>query len=79
VLVFAVCAFVYVATWIQMRRPSTLNVRDELQRLQAQETWLHERLQRARREQWDDAMIVGLVDELCVTSQQLARLRSTRG
>jgi hypothetical protein len=76
--VFAVCVLVYAIAWMQTRRPSAVNVRDELQRLQAQEAWLHERLQRARRERWDDAMIAGLVDELCVITQQLAHLQSAR-
>lgn len=72
--IFAVTALVFVAAWIRGRDPSLVNVHDDLQRLRQHEIWLRERLHRAEREQWDDAMIAGLADELRATSLQLARL-----
>ena len=72
--IFAVTAAVFVAAWIRGRDPSLVDIHDDVQRLRQHEAWLRERLHRAEREAWDREMIAGLADELCATSNQLARL-----
>ena len=71
--IFAVSVIVFVAAWIRGRDPSLVNVHDDLQRLRHHEVWLRERLVRAEREQWGEAMIESLAAELRTTSRQLDR------
>lgn len=77
--IFSVTAIVFVAAWIRGRDPSLINLPDDVQRLRHQEMWLRERLHRAEREQWDDAMIAGLAADLRATSIELDRLSIVRG
>jgi hypothetical protein len=71
--VFAVVVIVFVAAWIRGRDPSLVNIHEDIQRLRHHEVWLRERLERAEREQWGEAMIENLAAELRATSRQLDR------
>ena len=73
-LVFAVCIVAAAGAWLRSRNPSLINIDEDLHRLRHHETWLRERLHRARLERWDSDMIAGIADELRATSHQLARV-----
>lgn len=49
------------------------NPAGELQRLQQQRAWLEERLQLGWRENWDQAMLTRLADEIEAIDAQLAK------
>jgi hypothetical protein len=64
----------WLAAWWYARN-STATPRDEIQRLRNHAAWLEQRLDVARQERWDHAMIVGLSDQLGTTCDALARAR----
>lgn len=73
IAVFFVTVVVYVAAWLQARDPAQNTPRHELERLQTREAWLRQRLELARRENWDGKMRAAIADELGATSHHLAR------
>ena len=64
----------WLAAW-WYTRTSVGSPRDELQRLRDHAAWLEQRLDIARQERWDRAMIVGLSDQLGTACDALARAR----
>lgn len=72
VAVFVVVVIAWVGAWMQARDPASQNPVEDLQRLRVHAAWLEQRLHVARRENWGDAMVASLTEELRVTSDQLA-------
>ena len=64
----------WLAAWWYTRN-STGSPRDEIQRLRNHAAWLEQRLDVARQERWDRAMIVNLSDQLGTACNTLARAR----
>jgi len=72
-LVFVVAVASYVSARIQTARSPASPAADR-QRLEQHRAWLAERLQLAWRENWDQAMIARLADEIETVDAELARL-----
>ncbi len=77
VAVFVVTVIAWVGAWRQARDPALHNPREELARLTHQAAWIENRIERARREQWDDSMLAALKAERATTTAQLAAARAT--
>jgi hypothetical protein len=69
---------VWIVAWWYTRRLANRNQRDEIKRLRNRAAWLEQRLDRARQERWDRAMILGLSDQLGTACQDLADVRHGR-
>ena len=84
VLILALALVIVLASWLaawhHARNPANYSAREELQRLKSHALWLEQRLDTARRERWDHAMIVNLSDQLGTACKQLTRaqLRARR-
>ena len=70
-----IATIAWLLAWWHTRTPVDHGVRDELRRLKNHALWLEQRLDTARRERWDPAMIVTLSDQLGAACRQLARAR----
>jgi hypothetical protein len=68
-----IALFAWIAAWRHTRNPANHSAREELHRLRTHALWLEQRLDTARRERWDHAMIVNLSDQLGAACRQLAR------
>lgn len=77
--IFAVFA-VIAASFIGARQHAghgATDPRREIERLQHQERWLRQRLERAKRENWGSEMIAGFAKDLESTSRELAEAAGT--
>jgi hypothetical protein len=74
--VFVVAIAAWIGAWTQARNPSHDTVQEEIVRLQQHAAWLQQRLVLARRENWDEAMVSTIANELRATAHQLARVNS---
>lgn len=72
--VFAVILVAWVGAWMQARNPASHNAHQEAERLQHHAVWLEQRVELARRENWDGPMIASLEDELTTTRREWQRL-----
>jgi hypothetical protein len=63
----------WIAAWWYTRTSPRNSVRDEMERLRNHATWLEQRLDIARQERWDHAMIVNLSQQLGDVCHELAR------
>jgi len=72
--VFTVATISYVASKFHARNPAVWNARAELIRLRVQCASLEQRLQVARRENWDGEMCARIAQELRSTRFQLAHM-----
>lgn len=79
VLVAVVAVVVYVVLWVQSRNPALYDPRRERARLEQHLGWLEQRLELARREDWDDAMVGSLAADYAATAEQLAEVRQQVG
>lgn len=70
--VFVVAIAAWIGAWAQARDPANYNARQEGERLQTQAAWLEQRVELARRENWDDDMIANLEAEREVIRRQLS-------
>jgi hypothetical protein len=73
ILVLVVSLGAYVAGVVQARRPIA-DYAAERSRARAQQAWLLEQMARARRENWDDAMVAELERQLAATTAELENL-----
>ena len=71
--VFVVAVVAWFGAWMQAGNPANQNVHDETQRLQLHVRWLEQRLDLARRENWDREMNARLAAEIEIASEQLSR------
>jgi hypothetical protein len=75
-IVSITCALVYAFAWSRSRNPAEIDTLAELKRLEIHQSWLQERLERAKLEQWHQAMIASISAELAEATIQLARARN---
>lgn len=68
--VVSVTLWIYAVVQTHFAAP---DARGELEILRRREAWLQERLDAARREQWDLDMVSPILDDLTTTRHQLAR------
>lgn len=65
----------WIAAWRYTHVVDRAAPRDELQRLRNHALWLEQRLDIARREKWDRAMLEDLSHQLGLACEELARAR----
>lgn len=65
----------WIAAWRYTHTIERDGPRDHLQRLRNHAAWLEQRLDVARREKWDRAMILDLSHQLGVVCEELSRAR----
>ncbi len=70
-LVTTICVGLYIFARVQALDPSTRNVSDELKQMQQHRDWLQERLERAKRENWDVDMVKDLHLQMAQAARQL--------
>ena len=75
VLVVAVVA--WVGAWMQARDPAQQNPHEDFAQAQQQAAWLEQRLEVARRENWERHLVASLSEELEVTKARAHVLRSS--
>ena len=71
VAVFFIAIIIYIGMWLQARDPALSKPHEELVRIHHQMRWLDERLAKARREGWGDAMTANIVAEREATARLL--------
>jgi hypothetical protein len=69
----SIAALVIFRIWFKRKQAAHAGSPAEIARLQHHEAWLRERLARAEREHWGEAMIGELVADLEETTQALTR------
>lgn len=74
-VVFVIVLVASFAAWRSERNPANHRAREELQRMRNHAAWLEQRLDTARQEHWDSAMIVNLSNQLGVACHKLAHAR----
>lgn len=72
--VFVVAVASYIGAKLMERDPAQRNARADLVRLQQQRIWLHQRLQQARSESWDDEMHGRISSEIADVDAQLTTI-----
>jgi hypothetical protein len=73
-MVAAVAVISYTAARLHVANPANRHPERDLTRLQDQRSWLQQRLQRARCENWDQEMVTRIADELESIEAQLIAL-----
>ncbi|MEO5959627.1 MAG: hypothetical protein ABIZ49_03835 [Opitutaceae bacterium] len=76
VFVFVVTVAAWVGAWMQTRNQPHDRAPEEIARLQEHASWLQQRLAVARQENWDEAMVAALRNELRTATRRLARANS---
>lgn len=69
--VVTVGAASYLGARLYAANPANHNAERNLARLKLQRSWLLERLQQARRENWDAGMVAQITDQLASTDAEL--------
>jgi hypothetical protein len=75
-VVFVVAIMAWIGAWLQARDPANYNPRQESERLVVQAAWLEQRVELARRENWDSQMIANLESELESARRESRRIAS---
>jgi hypothetical protein len=68
----------WIAAWRYTHTAEPEPPRDEVERLRNHALWLEQRLDLARREKWDRAMVADLSHQLGLACDELARARQQR-
>ena len=66
-------AIAWIAAWWFTHRAGADTPRDEIERVRNHAAWLEQRLDKARLERWDPAMINCLSDQLGIACRELTR------
>jgi hypothetical protein len=75
-LVFVVAVSSYVAARVQTGNPANADPAADLQRLHQHRAWLDERLRQAQRENWDQAMLARLSEQIQNVEAEIAKSSS---
>ncbi len=74
--VFVVAVVAWVGAWMQARDPAQQNPREDFAQAQQHAAWLEQRLEMARRERWEQHLVVSLTHELEGTQARARTLRA---
>jgi hypothetical protein len=72
-VVFVISVAAYIGALITARDPARQNVVEDLATLRQHHAWLRQRLDVARRENWDEEMVGNLEAEQMATAEEINR------